>query len=458
MSERISNKKQNFDGIDPQESLIKSLESIKSLLKQGDSKINQARENIARADSISNDSLEIRKTELDMDISNSTIENSSSVPKTTSIKDLQKQEFTEINDADIEEIVVEALPEQNIFNPDLKSSTSITKPVELEVEESAIVNIDTNSQPENINEHITDKISNNPDTTALNDLYDHNLIVPMLDEIVMPEDQNSSLFNMDSSVEIKLDEKLKSTILELSDDSEINDLNKIETPKDAILKSTYNSIKKPQINTKADIISFELSSNNKKNIFKKIDTSVHQPEKINPTQPKEQNNISLVEDSLVDISIAPDIEQVVIKETTTEAVNQDENIFSVSKKLTDVKLEVKENSVKNLEDDLTIAIDSTNYTDDSLTNISKSNNELIKDDKSNTVKNSSDEIDFSNIDGLDRLKFNADKMGALQKRVEKRVHNRLIQLIVQLDDEIKNIFTDEIKNCVAQELKNQNKD
>ena len=52
-----SNKKDGFGGIDPQDSLVKSLESIKALLEEGDNKITQARKSIARATSISNESV-----------------------------------------------------------------------------------------------------------------------------------------------------------------------------------------------------------------------------------------------------------------------------------------------------------------------------------------------------------------------------------------------------------------
>ncbi|MFV2059256.1 MAG: hypothetical protein ACC653_01150, partial [Gammaproteobacteria bacterium] len=266
MSERISNKKQNLDGIDPQESLIKSLESIKSLLKQGDSKINQARENIARADSISSDNLELRKTKLEKNsIQNSSYDNSDSNQELI-IENTQQNVLNDIDDSDIEEIIVEALPENNIFNSSLKSSSTISKPeLELEITNNLdlatakpdAVAVDTKPLEKN---HQVKESDTSSEKAVLNELYDHDLIVPMLDEIVMPEDQNSSLFNMDSSVEIKLDEKLKSSLLDLSEiDDESNELNPPE--KDNAVKSGYNSINNlPETATKADIISFELNS------------------------------------------------------------------------------------------------------------------------------------------------------------------------------------------------------
>ncbi len=450
MSKRISNNKENFDRIDPQESLIKSLESIKSLLKQGDTKINQARENIARADSISSDSMDIHKSE-NSDIQNTSFDSSDSIQKPVipEITDEQKL-LDEINEDDIEEIVVEALPENNIFNADLKSSPALTKPSP-KIEESSL----KTTQKDSLAEIVADNIPSNNENTALNDLYDHDLIVPMLDEIIMPEDQNSSLFNMDSSVEIKLDEKLKSTLLELNDNDEQNI--KIQPPvKNETTNSTYNSIKNSETNTKADIISFELNSNVKKNNLKvinkpELDTALESPKTVSPKKQK----ISLVENS-------PVVDQVFIKETTIEKNITTENLPPLSSNSS--KLKSKSNNKTNnseIKNDISTAIESAAYTDDALNRVSKSSNETIK--KAPSVNKpikqtlTGDEIDYSKIDGLDRLNFNADKMSSLQKRVEKRVHNRLIQLIVQLDDEIKNIFSDEIKNCIALELENKDK-
>jgi len=469
MSERISNKKQNFDGIDPQESLIKSLESIKSLLKQGDSKIHQARENIARADNLNKDEIKSRLSKQSPEIPNTAFISSASIQKPTILEKSAEaeqdfsnipelnQELNEINDDEIpslEEIFVDAIPEDNIFNSNTKThQTEISSP-----ETSSIDSANTALQQKN---------------TPLNEMYDHNLIVPMLDEIIIPEDQNSSMFNMDSSVEIKLDSKLASKFVELSSTDD-NSSDKIETDitiKDEAIKSAYNSIKKAELKKNedkpnADIISFELSSNAIKNNLKKSDKKTIKSEKAELKTPNKNIGISLVEDSKIKLDTKAvttplensGIDQVIIKETTNTKI-QIENIPAKTEKNKLTAITSKKQD-KALDIDLTPAIDTTNYTDDVLTTISASNSEIIKPNHiensttSKTQNNSNDEIDFSKIEGLDRLEFNANKMEALQKRVEKRVHNRLIQLIVQLDDEIKTIFSDEIKNCIAHELKN----
>jgi len=449
MSERTPNKKTNFDGIDPQESLIKSLESIKSLLKQGDSKINEARQNIARADSISNDSMEIRLNEQSLNAPQSTKISSSSIQKPKSDPVTEEiQVIPELNDNfedSLEEIIVEAVPQSTIFN---SNSTSLEKSQNL----SDVPQLSSNSKSEN---------------EALSDLYDHDLIVPMLDEVVMPEDQNSSLFNMDSSVDIKIDSKLESTFLDINKNTQSTKSDNIKADLTKTTNSTgisYNTIKKPEINTKADVISFELSSNNKKNSLKKLDSLKHEDEIPLLDLPKSQNSITLVEDSLLEDSLIEDsmvdidlnpkssssIEQVIIKETTNTISQVTDSAIVNTLDSSESKIEKLSATTNNNATDLSPAIATATYTDDVLSNLTKTNKEIISDTLSNPLSES--EIDLSNIDGLDNHKFNADKISALQKRVENRVHHRLIQLIVELDEEIKSILTEEINTCISDKV------
>ncbi|VAW91609.1 hypothetical protein MNBD_GAMMA22-2777 [hydrothermal vent metagenome] len=385
MNKRVSNKKHNFDGIDPQKSLMKSLESIKSLLKQGDSKINAARENIARADnSISSDSLENKLRKKSTNTNDTESENSSSV------KFPLEFDLT----SSLEEIIVEELPGQNIF----KAKDS---PKEL--------------QPSVV------------DNGQLNDLYDHDLIVPMLDEIVEPEDNESSLLNMESSSEINLD-----SILEVNDIHIPFDNEELEN----------NSIANSDANSNADIISFELGSNAIKNNQKKSEsTSMEQMEQAVLNLPNTQQSISLVEDSQIEIKSDTSInlesklikDHVIIKETT-----------------------VKKSPVTNTpnEIDLTPAIASATQTNNVLNNLNQIKSATVK--PASVTKPSKQDTDFSKISGLDTLKINTEIMNSLQNRVEKRVHNRLIQLIVQLDEEIKDILAEEVKHTIKQETKNKN--
>ncbi len=396
MNKRGSNKQHNFDGLDPQKSLMKSLESIKSLLKQGDSKISAARENIARADnSMSSDSLENR---LEKKSKKQPIE------KTANIKNTKIEVATSTKTSDafevsldfeipgtLEEIIVKELPDQNIFK---SKSTPVVKH-----------NLDSNKP-----------IDNGP----LNDLYDHDLIVPMLDEVVEPEDDESSLFNMDSSSEIKLDSILEVNDIHLSFDDEADaDINK----------------------SNADIISFELGSNAIKNNQKTVENiSIDDPAL---EIPKSQNSILFIEDSQVDIktdsptnlTTKPVKDQVVIKETT-----------------------LKKSQIAETKTDLTPAIASASYTNEVLSNLASAENESKTVKQNTSSKSFVKDTDFSKIAGLDTLEINSKIMNDLQNRVEKRVHNRLIQLIVQLDEEIQDILTDEIKLCITQKTNTKNND
>ncbi len=501
MSKRDSSNKTNFDGIDPQKSLIKSLESIKSLLKQGDSKINEARENIARADSIGSDTMETRLSKRDAKKLDSASSSSNSLPKpnfnTVSTELELDSNFMNTN---FEEIILDALPENNIFNNNLSSSN--TKPY-----------INPNVAPKSSDEF--DMSIPESDNTELNDLYDHDLIVPMLEEIVIPEDQDSSLFNMDSSVEINIDSSLNDIEAEL--DEIVNGIEQQE------LKSSYNEIKKTDDNTKADILTFELNSNPKKISNNKSEIVPEQtiseikiskdltseknnlkdvtPKNITPSNkiskdsiaetkvsedsindtaeiqkpsfdkpslniPRVKSSISLVEDSHIDIQIDnPDstqntesLDHVVIKETTQQKMSSDkslddikdvellaiakenaEHLASSTAKVLEQTNTIPAKTDKNNISDaiLTPAIESVDYTDGILSNLTgnKKNN-------------------FSDITGLDTLNLNTDKLNALQKRVEMRVHNRLIELIVDLDEEIKEILSDEIKHTIQTEKEN----
>ncbi len=374
MNKRVSNKKHSFDGTDPQKSLMKSLESIKSLLKQGDSKINAARENIARADnSISSDSLKnkLNKKSKNQNTTKTTNTKNTTVKNSTTTKNPDAFEIAldfEIPNT-LEKIIVKELPSQNIFKA--KST----------------------------------KANKSDDKSPLNDLYDHDLIVPILEEVVEPEDDESSLFN-DSSSEIKLD-----SILEIND---IEDINDIHLSFDDENSNTDTS------KSNADIISFELGTNAIKNNQKNnqnisLDDAVLE-------LAKSQKSVSLVEDSQINIKLdiptnsetVPVEDQVIIKETT-----------------------LKKSQIT--EPDLSHAVASV-----------ESESQTVK--QSTLSKSSDKETDFSKIAGLDTLKINADIMHDLQNRVEKRVHDRLIQLIVQLDEEIKDILTDEIKLSISQEI------
>jgi len=451
MSERIPTKKQNFDGIDPQESLIKSLESIKSLLKQGDSKINEARENIARADSsISSASIENRFNDnannQSAKIPSSAFISSSSLQKTNLIESPIEQELNIIEDS-IEEIVIDvvpAVPTNDLFN-------KTNKKIELDLD----IKIKTESTGSK-RDTTTPEINASTENSSLNDLYDHDLIVPMLDEIVMPEDQNSSFFNMDSSVEIKLDSQLKSSLLELNDTDEVNELDTAKKPEINVSnttkdnKSSYSTIDKKENNANADIISFELSSSNiKKQNLKKVEKLVSHSDIPTLNNPKAAKAVSLVED--------PQSNHVIIKETTHPVKKQDDSITDT---LTDIKTDATSKLSKISEIDLSSAISSSTHTDNVLSTINNISNDKIKTDTARIKPKqiTAEKTDFSTLDGLERIKFNAEKMSALQGRIEKRVHNRLIQLIVQLDDEIKTIFTDEIKNCIALEIENTESD
>lgn len=490
MSKWDSNNKTNFDGIDPQKSLIKSLESIKSLLKQGDSKINEARENIARADSIGSDTMETRLKKRDAEKLDSAAYTSSSSLQKPDINTISTELELDSNfmNTNFEEIILDALPENNIFNNNLNTSNS--KPY-----------INPNVTPKSSSEFDM-SLSPDADNAELNDLYDHDLIVPMLEEIVIPEDQNSSLFNMESSVEINLDSNLKDFEAEL--DEIVNGIEHEE------LKSSYNDIKKSDTNTKADILTFDLNANTKKNANNKsevtpentttdikppivltsqnnipeADTSEETIEdtseiQMSPDQPslnlpRIKSSISLVEDSHIDIQIdsldkiqnTKSVDQVVIKETTLKIESSDKNrddienakqlaiakenaehlASSKAKVLEATTLSQTEETKKNdiSEAILTPAIDSANYTNDILTSLTDNTIKAIS-NKANTKS------DFSDIVGLETLNLNTDKLNALQKRVQARVHNRLIQLIVDLDAELKEILTDEIKHTIQNE-------